>query len=51
VHAGTMDGLARGLAFHARAWSRRRAVTEVLLDPAALPHVLVDEAFSPGAGP
>jgi hypothetical protein len=54
VHASTLDGLARGLAWAAGAWERRSALAEVLLDPAALPGVLLDEAFSPrgprGAG-
>jgi hypothetical protein len=48
VHASTIDGLARALAWAAGVWQRRCALTEVLLDPAALPRVLLDEAFSPG---
>ena len=46
VHASTLDGLARGLAYRADAWPARSAVAEVLLDPAALPRLLLDEAFS-----
>jgi hypothetical protein len=46
VHACTLDGLARGLAHEAGAWSRRSAVAEVLLEPGALSQVLLDEAFS-----
>ena len=47
VHASTLDGLARGLAWAAGAWQRRPALAEVLVDPAELPRVLIDEAFSP----
>jgi hypothetical protein len=50
VHASTLDGLARGLAYQAGAWPARSAVAEVLLDPAALPRLLLDEAFSRGRG-
>jgi hypothetical protein len=46
VHASTLDGLARGLAYAADAWSLRCALAEVLLDPDALPRLLLDEAFS-----
>jgi hypothetical protein len=46
VHASTLDGLARGLASEAGAWSARSALAEVLLDPGALPRLLLDEAFS-----
>jgi hypothetical protein len=49
VHAATLDALARGLAWAAGAWGARSALAEVLLDPASLPAVLLDEAFS-GAG-
>ena len=45
VHAGTLDGLARGLAYAAGAWELRAALAEVLLEPAALPAVLVDQLF------
>ena len=45
VHAGTLDGLARGLAYAAGAWELRGALAEVLLEPAALPAVLVDQLF------
>jgi hypothetical protein len=45
VHASTLDGLSRGLAFAAGAWPLRAALAEVLLDPGALPAVLLDEAF------
>ena len=46
VHACTVDGLARGLAFEAHAWSRRGILADVLTHPADLPAVLLDEAFS-----
>jgi hypothetical protein len=46
VHASTLDGLARGLAHEAGAWTVRSALAEVLLDPGALPRLLLDEAFS-----
>ncbi|MGZ4626211.1 MAG: hypothetical protein ACXV3S_07970, partial [Kineosporiaceae bacterium] len=55
VHASTVDGLARGLAFGAGAWSRRASLAEVLTNPADLPAVLLDELFAddltPGVGP
>ncbi len=50
VHAATLDGLARGLAHEAGAWSFRWSLAAVLVDPAELPAVLLDEAFSPGRG-
>jgi CHAT domain-containing protein len=46
VHACTLDGLARGLAWACGAWTLRGALEEVLLDPGALGEVLLDEAFS-----
>jgi hypothetical protein len=46
VHASTLDGLARGLAYEADSWPLRSAVAEVLLDPGALSRLLLDEAFS-----
>jgi hypothetical protein len=45
VHAVTLDGLARGLAWAGGAWASRGAIAEVLLDPASLAVVLLDEAF------
>jgi hypothetical protein len=45
VHAVTLDGLARGLAWAGGAWASRGAIAEVLLDPASLAEVLLDEAF------
>jgi hypothetical protein len=48
VHAATLDGLARGLAYEGGAWPSRWALAAVLVDPAGLPAVLLDEAFSPG---
>jgi hypothetical protein len=50
VHASTLDGLARALAYEAGAWSLRPAIAEVLLEPAALRRVLLDEAFSRARG-
>ena len=48
VHASTVDGLARGLAFGAGAWSRRASLADVLTNPADLPAVLLDEVFADG---
>jgi len=45
VHAGTFEGLAKGLAWAAGRWPRRGAVADVLADPRALPGAVVDEAF------
>jgi hypothetical protein len=45
VHAATLDGLARALAFAAGAWDLRWALADLLLDPAGLPATLVDQAF------
>jgi len=45
VHAATLDGLARALAFAAGAWDLRWALADVLLDPAELSATLVDQAF------
>ena len=47
VHAATVDGLARGLAWQAGQWGRRSVVSEILADPAGVLEVVVDEAFSP----
>jgi hypothetical protein len=47
VHAVTLDALARGLAWAGGAWASRAAVADVLLDPASLAAVLLDEAFGP----
>jgi hypothetical protein len=51
VHASTLDGLAKGLAWAGGAWERRAAVAEVLAAPEALADVLVEEAFSRPDGP
>ncbi len=45
VHASTLDGLARGLAWVAGAWDRRLLVAEVLRDPSALDVLLAETAF------
>ena len=45
VHASTVDGLARGLAWAAGRWDHRAAVERVIEDPDALDDVLVDDAF------
>ena len=45
VHASTLQGLARGLAWAAGAWHRRLHVAEALLDPAGAAGLLIDEAF------
>jgi hypothetical protein len=45
VHAVTLDALGRGLAWAAGAWAARGALGEVLLDPASLAGVLLDQAF------
>ncbi len=45
VHACTLDGLARGLAWVAGAWDRRLLVAEVLRDPDALDVLLAETAF------
>jgi hypothetical protein len=45
VHAATLEGLARGLAFAAGAWDLRWPLAAVLLEPAELPSTLVDQAF------
>jgi hypothetical protein len=51
VHAVTLDALARGLAWAAGGWAARGALAEVLLDPAALAGVLLDEAFAAPVSP
>lgn len=45
VHAATLDGLARGLAWTTGQWGRRWVLAEVLADPGALPALLADDAF------
>ena len=45
VHAATIDGLARGLAWSAGAWPRRSSLERVLADPDSLPAVLVDDTW------
>ena len=42
VHASTVDGLARGLAWAADRWDRRWAVEAVLVDPRRLDEVDVE---------
>jgi hypothetical protein len=42
VHAATMDGLARGLAWSAGRWDQRQDVAAVLADPARAEHVLAE---------
>jgi hypothetical protein len=42
VHAATVDGLARGLAWAAGRWERRWEVAEVLQDPERLPELLAE---------
>jgi hypothetical protein len=42
VHAATVDGLARGLAWAAGRWERRWAVAEALHDPSQLPELLAE---------
>ena len=46
VHAATIDGLARGLAWSVGAWPRRSSLERVLADPGSLPAVLVDDAWA-----
>ncbi len=48
VHACTVDGLARGLAWAGGAWGRRAAVAEALADPAMLGALLAEEFFATG---
>jgi hypothetical protein len=48
VHASTVGGLARGLAWAARAWGRRLHVAEALLDPDGAAGLLVDDTFGTG---
>ncbi|WP_216843620.1 sacsin N-terminal ATP-binding-like domain-containing protein [Phytoactinopolyspora alkaliphila] len=45
IHAATLDGLARGLAWVAGEWDRRWVLAEALQDPAALPTLLAEETF------
>jgi len=47
VHACTIDGLARALAWAGGAWHLRGAVLAVLDGLSAAEEVLLDEAFSP----
>ena len=42
VHAATMDGLARGLAWSAGRWDRRQDVAAVLADPRRAARVLAE---------
>jgi hypothetical protein len=45
IHASTLDGLARGLAWAAGRWGRRYAVAELLSGAATRDALLIDEAF------
>ncbi|PZF81857.1 sacsin N-terminal ATP-binding-like domain-containing protein [Jiangella anatolica] len=45
VHAATVDGLARGLAWTSGQWAKRWVLAEALADPGALPDLLADAAF------
>jgi len=45
VHACTLDGLARGLAWASGHWSQRFLLAEALRDPAALQILLAESAF------
>ncbi len=47
VHAATLEGLARGLAWVAGRWDARFAVAEVLRDPARGPALAAEELWSP----
>jgi hypothetical protein len=42
VHAATMDGLARGLAWSAGRWDQRQDVAAVLADPGRVDDVLAE---------
>ncbi|WP_053204646.1 sacsin N-terminal ATP-binding-like domain-containing protein [Jiangella muralis] len=46
VHAATLDGLARGLAWTTGQWAKRWLLAEALADPEAVPALLADDAFS-----
>lgn len=46
VHAATLDGLARGLAWTTGRWGSRWLLAEALADPGALPALVADDAFS-----
>ena len=46
VHAATVEGLARGLAWAGGRWQLRDVVADVLADPGSAWEVLADEAFS-----
>ncbi|PSK98254.1 hypothetical protein CLV30_12040 [Haloactinopolyspora alba] len=45
VHASTLDGLARGIAWVTGRWDRRWLLAEVLRDPAAAPGLVVEDAY------
>ena len=45
IHAATVDGLARGLAWAAGAWGRRWAVAAVLVEPQRIDEVLAESAY------
>ncbi|WP_207782008.1 sacsin N-terminal ATP-binding-like domain-containing protein [Phytoactinopolyspora limicola] len=45
VHAATLDGLARGLAWAGGHWDRRWVLAQVLEDPTSLPVLLAEESF------
>ena len=46
VHAATVDGLARGLAWVTDRWERRWALAAVLADPERLADVVAEDAWS-----
>ncbi len=46
VHAATVDGLARGLAWAAGRWDARLELAEALRDPDAVPTLLAERTFS-----
>lgn len=48
VHAATLDGLARGLAWASGQWERRWMVAEALHDPGAVAELIADSAWEDG---
>ena len=48
VHACTLDGLARGLAWAGGGWQRRSVVAEALADASTLGRLVADEVFAAG---
>jgi hypothetical protein len=45
IHACTVDGLARGLAWVCGRWSDRLLIAEALREPSAVPMLLIEDAF------